>query len=56
MLHNPSELRAWIKKRLELVWKLDAALTVAENDEEANQDATKPPPKQPDPTPLRCLF
>lgn len=36
LLHNPFELKAWIEKRLKLIWKLDAALTVAGNEGEAS--------------------
>jgi hypothetical protein len=35
-LHDPFELKAWIEKRLTMIWKLDAAITLAENDGEAN--------------------
>ena len=31
-LHDPFELKDWIEKRLKMIWKLDAALIVAEND------------------------
>jgi hypothetical protein len=30
-LHDPFELKAWIEKRLTMIWKLDAALTLAQN-------------------------
>lgn len=31
-LHDPFELKDWIEKRLKMIWKLDAALIVAENE------------------------
>lgn len=43
LLHNPFELKAWIEKRLKLIWKLDAALTVAENEGESNLEGVAAP-------------
>lgn len=35
-LHDPFELKQWIEKRLKVIWKLDAALTIAESAGETN--------------------
>lgn len=34
--HDPFELKAWIEKRLKMIWVLDAALTTAENEGETD--------------------
>ncbi len=42
-LHDPFELKAWIEKRLGLIWKLDAALTLAESEGETDLEGVAAP-------------
>ena len=42
-LHDPFELKAWIEKRLGLIWKLDAALTLAESEVETDLEGVAAP-------------
>ena len=41
--HDPFELKAWIEKRLTMIWKLDAALTFADNDGETDLEGVAAP-------------
>lgn len=41
--HDPFELKAWIEKRLTMIWKLDAALTLADNDGETDMEGVAAP-------------
>ena len=42
-LHDPFELKAWIEKRLKMIWKLDAALTLAESEGETDLEGVAAP-------------
>jgi len=37
-LHDPFELKRWIEKRLKVIWKLDAALTIADSAGETDME------------------
>lgn len=42
-LHDPFELKDWIEKRLERIWQLDAALTLAESEGETDLEGVAAP-------------
>lgn len=42
-LHDPFQLKDWIEKQLTMIWKLDAALTLAENNGENNLESIAAP-------------
>jgi hypothetical protein len=41
--HDPFELKDWIEERLTLIWKLDAALTIAESEGEYDMEGVAAP-------------
>jgi len=41
--HDPFELKAWIEKRLTMIWKLDAALTLADTDGKTDLEGVAAP-------------